>query len=440
MLPENIFKIDEFLWNTRWDKGPPIRRIAIGFLRHLYALIRDLMAGQLNLRAMSLVYSTLLSVVPLIALSFSLLKGFGVHYRLETLLADFVAPLGPQGEQLLSDVVGFVENVRGGVLASTGLAFLLYTVISMIQKVEESFNYVWQVNTPRSFARRFSEYLSVLLVGPALMVTALTLIGSMANNDLVVRLAEIQPFGHAIILIGKLMPYVVVVFVFSFVYVFIPNTKVNLSAALVGGLTSGVLWATVGAFFAAFVANSARTWGIYGGFAIVIVTLIWLYLNWLILLIGAQLSYYWQHPESLELGRTERRLPNQTRESLALSVMVMVARDFIEGKEGWNVVDLGAYLGVPSVDFCHLMKSLEDANLIRLTEDEHLIPGRALDHIKLQDVLLAVRGAGLPGISTSAKTTGPLQPVLHVVDNVDQAIKGALGDTTLKDLAERAPA
>ena len=139
---------------------------------------------------MSLVYTTLLSIVPLIALSFSVLKGLGYHRYLEPLLYQFLEPLGDRATEITARVMEFVENVQSGVLGSLGLAFLLYTVISMIQKVEESFNFVWRVEQPRSIGRRFSEYLSVMVVGPVVMVAAMGLLATVGSNGLVQHLAH----------------------------------------------------------------------------------------------------------------------------------------------------------------------------------------------------------------------------------------------------------
>jgi membrane protein len=133
------------------DKAPV--RWAIAPLRFLYALLRDLIKGELGLRAMSLVYSTLFSIVPVVAVSFSVLKAFGYHRELEPVLFEFLQPLGDNGYDLTVKIMEFVENVQGTLLGTLGFVFLLYSVISMIQKVEAAFNFVWHVERPRSLAR-----------------------------------------------------------------------------------------------------------------------------------------------------------------------------------------------------------------------------------------------------------------------------------------------
>ncbi len=366
-------------------------RLAVHLLRFVYAVLRDAIAGNLPLRAMGLVYVTILSIVPLIAISFSILKGFGVHRQLEPLLYKFLEPLGDKGVELTDQLIGFVDNVKGDVLAGVGLFLLFVTTISMAQKVEDSFNFVWRVEQSRNLAQRLSEYLSVILVGPVIMVTALTMIATIKSNALVQQISGYAPIGASLLLLGKLTPYALVVLGFSFVYWFLPNTKVKLSAALVGGLTGGILWATSGMLFASFVASSARTLTIYATFAIVIIALIWLYLCWLILLVGAQVSFYFQHPEHLRLGFRPLQLGTRQREQIALSIMAFVARAFRDGTDRPRLNDIAERLHLPALALVPALVRLEAAGLLTHDENDRLIPGRDPRSIRLLDVIAAVR-------------------------------------------------
>ncbi len=309
-------------------KAGPLGSLVATVLRYLYAMLRDFFSGQLTMRAMSLVYTTLLSVVPLLAVSFAVLKGFGVFNQLEPYLDDLLAPLGEQGERITTQILSLVDNVKGSVLGGLGMAFFLYTAISMVQKVEESFNYVWYVSKPRNFARRFTEYLIVLLVGPMIMVTAIGMITSIQSNTVVQYLLNNEALGPVFVIGGKFVPYLLISGVFTFMYMFMPNTKVNFKSALVGGLVGGIMWATMGAIFTTFILFATRTQQIYAGFAVTITTLIWLYLNWLILLIGSQLAFYHQRPAFLRIGRQEPKLSNSMRERLALDIMFLVGQAF----------------------------------------------------------------------------------------------------------------
>jgi membrane protein len=410
--------------------GKPLERL-VRVLRYVYALSRDLARGDLTLRAMGLVYTTLLSVVPLIALSFSIFKGLGFHNELEPVLYSFLEPIGDRAYDVTAQIMGFVDNVSSGVLGSIGLIFLLYTVISMIQKVEEAFNFVWRVDQPRSFARRFSGYVSVLVVGPALIVTALGLIATLANTSVMQALARREPFGTILVFVSHLTPYILVTGVFTFMYGFVPNTRVRLRAALIGGLFAGVVWAASGMVFASFVAGSTRTMVIYAGFAIVILALIWLYVSWLILLLGAQLAFYVQNPHYLRPGRGEIQINASLRERVALSIMYLVVNDYREARHRWTTNGLAEHLELPGAALGPIVTALERCNLLLLAEDDTWAPGRDPESIALGDVLDAVRH------DTAGPRLGRIRdiaPAVNAARKAEQALKESLKGKTVKDL------
>ncbi|MCW8918499.1 MAG: YihY family inner membrane protein [Gammaproteobacteria bacterium] len=361
-------RLEHFLFGELWrtDVGAlsGLRTLFYRTLRLLFVLVRELSSGQLNLRAMSLVYTTLLSLVPLIAVSFSVLKAFGVHNQVEPLLFNLVEPLGAQGQELVATILSFVENMKVGVLGAVGLALLLYTVVSLIQKIEMAFNYVWRTKVTRSLSRRFSDYLSVIMVGPVLVFSALGMTASVMNSTVVQRLIAIEPFGTLVVLLTKLMPFVLIILAFTFVYMFVPNIKVRLRAALVGAMVGGVLWQTTGIVFAAFASSSTKYAAIYSGFAILILFMIWLYLSWLILLVGAQVAYYYQHPEQVRLSNQRQPMSTAFRERLGLLVMYWIARHFEEGELPWNLEALSQQLQVPGDHLDEVLTLFEQHGLL----------------------------------------------------------------------------
>ena len=252
-------------WLFRPPGGPLGRLAAGGFvvLRYAYALTRDLVLGDLNLRAMSLVYTSLLSLVPLIAFSLSILKGLGFQHDFEPLLFEFFRPLGDRADELTQRVLGFVDHMHGRVLGSVGLAFLVWTVLSVIQKVEESFNYIWQVERARSFARRYGEYLGVLVVAPIVVITTLGLVASLGSSSVVLWLAAHEPFGSLLVMLGRLGPWLIVGAGFAFLYTFIPNARVRLWVALVAGFAAGAAWVAASVVFAQLVGWSTRMIAVY---------------------------------------------------------------------------------------------------------------------------------------------------------------------------------
>lgn len=424
-------RINDWLWPERLPE-PLSQRLPIIVARHGVALLRDVGSSELRLRAMGLVYTTMLSTVPLLALSFSVLKGFGYHRQLQPLLLSFLEPLGPRAEELTADIIGFVDNVSGSAIASVSLGLLLFTALSMAQKVEDSFNFVWRVDRPRSFARRFSEYLSVLLVGPMLMTIAMGLTASVTSTTVVERLQSIEPFGSLLVTLGQSIPYLLVIGAFSFLYAFVPNTTVRVRSAVFGGLLAGVSWAATGELFAEFVAGASRTEAIYSGFAIVIVAMIWLYISWLILLLGAQFAFYHQNPEYLALSRQVTSTSNELRERLAMSTMLLVATDFDQPGHGWREQSLAAKIGVPRHQLEPIVAMLTDAGLLATTTEQRLVPGKALRRISLAEILHVVRGT-TPGQHRSVPVAWN-STIESVNDRINAAILSAVAEQTLADL------
>ncbi len=261
-----IARLDALIWGAPLKPHSAWTSLGLRWVRTLMILGRDLAFGQLTLRAMSLVYTTLLSIVPLLALSFSVLKAFGVHNQVQPMLVNLLTPLGEQGKVVAAQIGDFIEHMNVGVLGAVGLALLLYTAISLMQKIEESLNYIWHVSQARSLGERFSRYLSVLLVGPLLVFAALGITGSMMNAEILRQVLSVELVEQASEALATLTPYILVIAAFTFVYLLLPNAKVRWTSALVGGVVGGIVWQTAGWLFATFVASSGQYAAIYSGF------------------------------------------------------------------------------------------------------------------------------------------------------------------------------
>jgi membrane protein len=398
-------------------------------LRFAYALIRDLLRGELGLRAMSLVYSTLFATVPIVAVAFSVLKAFGYHRELEPVLFEFLKPLGEHGRTLTVNIMGFVENVQGTLLGTVGFVFLLYTVISMIQKVEEAFNFVWHVKRPRSLARRLGEYTVVMLVGPAVAVIAMGLLASLEASEIMARLSGMTPVTAGARL--HIAPYVLVIGLFMFVYSYMPNTRVELKAAFIAALFAGAVWAAVGALFARIVIYSAKTMAVYAGFAVVLLFLIWVYVSWLILLLGAQLAFYVQQPEHLRSGHADIPMTGALRERLALCIMTLIAQRFVAGEARLTINGLAEELNVPGTVIDELIDDLEDHGLVLTAEDESVAPARALESIPLAAILDAIRHETPDPRRPSPR---PVPGADSIARLADEAVRESVAGRTLRDL------
>lgn len=426
----------EGVWRSNLRALPRWRARLLSGARLTLAVLRDLIQGQLTLRAMSLVYTTLLSLVPLLALSFSVLKAFGVHNQLEPTLHRFLVPLGAKGDELTQRIIQFIDNMNVGVLGSLGLALLLYTAVSLVHKIEESFNHIWHVTQSRSLAQRFSSYLSVLLVGPILVFAAIGLTAAASNLTLVHSVLAVEPFGRIAYHLGQLMPYVLVIGAFAFIYAFIPNTSVRPGPALVGGVVGGVLWQSAGWAFSTFVARSSDYAAIYSGFAVVVLFMIWLYLSWLILLLGASVSFYRQHPEYLVAAGGEPRLSNRMRERLALLIMSRIAGHYLEGGSAWSRQRLTQELSVPMHTVDVVVGALCEGGMLAETSETPpcYLPARDLARVTVKELLEVVRAAGEDRFLSPERLPVPpeVEDVLH---RLERATHSAVGEISVAQLA-----
>ncbi len=434
--PWRLSHFKDIVWDARQPPRSPWAARGLRAVRTVLILARDLTRGQLTLRAMSLVYTTLLSIVPLLALSFSVLKAFGVSNQIRPMLLNLLEPLGERGEEVAQRIVGFIENMNVGVLGALGLALLVYTAFSLIQKIEESLNYIWHIPEPRPLGERFSRYLSVLFVGPILVFSAIGITATAMNIELVREALAVDALGQAIRGIGTLMPYALVIAAFTFVYMFLPNTRVRFGPALIGGVVGGVAWQTAGWAFAVFVVSSNNYAAIYSGFAILVLFMVWLYLCWLVVLFGASVAFYVQHPEYLFVGDGEPRLSNRMRERLALSVMSLVAGRFLTGKRGPSRSEFTRLFGVPMHALHTVLDALERRVLLMQSNDDPPIylPARDPSLIFVTEVLATARAADEERFQPPEGLPAP-QPVDAVLARVQRAVESSVADMTMRELA-----
>lgn len=359
------------------------------------ALRREYEEDGLNLRAMSLVYISLLSLAPLLAVSFSILKGFGVHNQVESLLLEFLAPLGDKAPELTANIILFVENIQVGVLGFVGFLMLFYTAVSLLAQIEDCFNHIWRVTKPRSLYRRFTDYLSLILIGPVLLFSALGIMASMGNSAFVQRLIMLEPFGTVYYVIGLILPYLLIIALFSFAYTFIPNAKVRLKPALIGGVCAGLVWKITGSLFAQFLANSAQYSAIYSGFAVILLSMIWFYISWLILLLGSVVSFHVQYPSYLHYAKRRPHLSSQCQEKLAIQLMALIAQQHIKGGAAWTLKALSDAANLPWEAISEILVRLKQSDLLLMLEDDAgYVLAHDTDKILLTDILQAIRSAG----------------------------------------------
>lgn len=441
MIDKTIEKFNELIWGAGVQERPLFVRWPILALRLLLAVGRDLKEGYLGLRATSLVYTTLLSFAPVLAISFSVLKGIGAHNNIEPFLRNFLEPLGEQGVEISARIVSFVDNIQVGVLGVVGMALLIYSVIALMHKIESAFNDIWHVSETRNIAQRVRDYLGVLFIGPLLLFLSVAMTASLRHaektrewltpvlGDQVVDLLYSGMFG--------IVPYVLFGFAFAALYMFMPNTRVRMVPALIAGFITGVLWKVLGQMFGVFVAGSASYAAIYSAFAALVLFMIWIYVGWLIVLVGAALCYYLQNPSNQSLSRRDMRLSPHLRERVALQICTAIGRTFYEHQHGVSMAHLAARLRVPSAVIEEIVGTLVQTGILALTSGRRpvYLPARPFDETTVQQMIEALRVRDV----IEARSLQYIRDDAAVDDVLrrGEALRAeALGGITLKQLAQ----
>jgi membrane protein len=420
------------LWVMDLEKVPRASRVTLHLLRLILAVAFEVRVRLLDARAAGLVYTTLLSLVPFLAVMFSVLKAFGAHQQIEPLLNHMLDPLGPKGAEVTGQIIGFVNNLKVGVLGAVGVAGLFYTTYSLIDKNEQALNAIWRVRQGRTWARKFTDYLSVVLVGPVLIFTAVGLIASVQSHALIERVTAIEPFGTILVLAAELMPFALLCGVFTFLYKFVPNTQVATWSALIGGLTAAVLWGLAGEAFAAFVAASGKYSAIYSGFAVLVLFLLWLYVGWLIVLVGAQVSFFTQHPAAYRAQFLWHQDTPALRERLVLNILVTLGRRAVRGEGPVSMTDLAQEVGLPpAVVEDRIIELVDQRLLARTAEPEGIALIKSPELMPLHEILTRVRDGQSSAQNVPEKSEGRIDALLR---QRDAAVARSLDGMTLRSL------
>jgi membrane protein len=426
-----------FVWDCDYRERPAWMRLPVEVLRTLLHIVREFSSGELTLRAMSLVYTSILSLVPLLAFCFSVLKGFGVQNQAEPLLLEYLRPLGDEkAAEITLQIVSFVNNIDVRVLGAVGLGLLVYTIVTLMQKIEGALNHTWRIARSRSLGERFATFVSVLTVGPLLIFAALAITGSLMSHGLMLASAEQEPFGLILRQLAHAVPYVLVISAFTFIYFLVPNTRVRFLPALVGGIVAGFLWETAGYVFASFVASATSYQAVYATFGTAMLFMIWLYVSWLILLVGASTAFYVQQPQAVIARARRWRFSYETFEEVALAVLARITRRHYLHESPYSVADLSDDFQIPQDMIEEILSAFEAGAFLKQTADQPrcfviAVPPEETRVAALVEALRAyqpARSRMLPSPRDAAAGAVRLA--------IASAINTALGEQTLKSLAQ----
>ncbi|MDC0335367.1 YihY family inner membrane protein [Pseudodesulfovibrio sp.] len=429
----------EGIWVRNAPDTPLYIRLWRGACRLLYLIGFGFVKDQCIIRAAALTFTTILSIVPFLAVAFSISKGFGLQNSEK--MREWVLHLTTGRPEVADKIIEYIDRTNVQALGWVGVATLLFTVLSLVGTIEKAFNVIWGVQKGRTAWRRVADFFPVILFGPLILFVASSFNVSLQKQEIVATVLSVEAIGFLEAMFLKAAPYALIIGAFSMIYAFIPYVRVNLGAALLGGTVGGILWQLAQWAYIHWQIGAAKYNAIYGSFAQLPVLLIWIYISWVIVLLGSEVSYAWQNINSFVKQRYFGEATPFERQKIAVLMMIILAKRFHDGKPLPSVEEISDGLMAPTPLVSDLFNLLQKSGYTILTDVkdcEIYAPARALDDVRVLDIIRVVNMDGVNRVFKEfAERFGFLDALFT---QLGQSTMKSEGNLTLLECAEQYPA
>lgn len=431
--------INTDIWRIRAGKLPRSQSFLINQLRIFLLAFHGFNEDKCQLRASALTFYSLLSIVPVLAMAFGIAKGFGLDKMLET---QILAKM-PGQEEVVGQIIGyaniFLENTKGGIIAGVGVALLFWTVIKVLGNIEDCFNEIWGVQKERTLARKFSDYLSIMLICPILLVasSSLTVLVTSQVTFVLSKLSFLGPVAAVILYALKILPYCVMWVLFTFIYIFMPNIKVNFRSGLLGGIIAGTIYQVVQWGYITFQVGVSNYGAVYGSFAALPLFLVWLQISWLIVLFGAEISFAEQNVDTYEFEPDSLRASASFKKMVALSVAHLCVRKFDRGQAPLTASEISHELEIPIRLLQLVLFELTESGVLCEVRPEDgkssaYQPARDIEDLTIQTVSDLMDKKGVDNIPLAE--TQEVNVIRQSLETMNQIFTNSPANRALKDI------
>jgi membrane protein len=441
MLKRILHFMNVGIWEIHLQNLPPVKALPIKILRVVILAARGFMKNDCRKKASVLTYYSLLNIVPIVAVVFGVAKGFGFNKLIEKQILQ-MAQKGNWQSDLTSQILGFsqklLENVKGGIIAGVGVVLLFWTIISILGRIEESLNDVWEVRRPRTLIRKFSDYISMMILGPILLVisSSATVLVASQVKFLAHKVGVLVLLGPVISFFLNLLPYVSMWTLLCILYLILPNTKIPIRAGILGGVVAGTIFQIIQWVYIKFQIGVASYGAIYGSFAALPLLLGWIQMSWMIVLFGSEIAHasvnyetYGFHPDYSRISVSSRRL-------LVLRIFRLVVEKFSFGEKPLSISQIAHVLEIPVRLVQQLLRELADVGLVAETpsgikNEVAFQPGRTIEDMTVKYALDAYEQHGA---SAPHSPSEEAEKVSRSLKEISETIEKSPGNLKLKDL------
>ncbi|OKY92510.1 MAG: hypothetical protein BHV65_13590, partial [Alistipes sp. 58_9_plus] len=415
----------------------PVARWAVRQYKLLFYTVQGLSSHGTMVRSAALTFYTLMSLVPVVALVFAVVKGFGLAEGLEQNLYEVL----PQSPEVIDYVVGFAQKAlartQGGWVALVGVLTLFWAVIKVFGSIEDAFNNIWEVRSTRSAARKYGDYIAVVVVAPILWVIS----SSMGNYAAEILGVAGSPTLEVLSRAGSL---VVAWVMFTFIYVVLPSTKVRFTAALTAGVVAGTAFVLFQWGYVYLQRWMTSYNAIYGSFAALPLFLLWMQISWEILLLGGELSFAYQNVARFDEERESLLVSYDCRRKLMVGVMVLVSRAFRDGRGAVSFSEIRDRLDVPTRIMNNILYTLVQARMLNEIRTEgtdydlEYAPARDISTLRVYDILSAVDSHGFGRDTIDMRSNRELRRCAEVVERLKDVTRASTENVLLTELMDGA--
>ncbi|MCQ2251798.1 MAG: YihY/virulence factor BrkB family protein [Bacteroidales bacterium] len=438
-LAEKYNKAKEFVFRDIWKmdmSGLSIRKQRFyNAFKVLIITVKGFVEDRCGIRASALTYYTLLSVVPIIALAFAIAKGFGLENLVEDIIRNSFASSPDTANYLISFSSSMLENTKGGIIAGIGVVMLLYSVFKLLSNIEESFNHMWNVKNSRSLLRQVTDYITIMIFTPIMLIIASSVTFFLQTQ----ASAYFSDYlGPLLFVLVKLVPYILMAVMFTILYLIMPNTKVDVSSAVIAGSVTGVIFQIWQWIFVTFQVGASEYGAIYGSFAALPLFLMWVQTSWIIVLLGCELAYSVQNVSLYTTERTAGNMSGRLQKRISLLIMSKIIGNFANQKPPCQASVWSAELKISQKLFVYIAQRLQEVGLLAEVKTDNpgnpvFIPAMDISKISVDTIWSRLESYG-DDEDFPMMTTDELKRMDSLIADTESTFKQKLKSIMLKDL------
>jgi membrane protein len=436
---DQMKRLNDIIWHTPLSEISRWKTFIFKQLRIIILAAKGFSNDKVQLRASALTFYSVLSIIPFAAIAFAIAKGFGLDKNLEQLIMDKFQSEQEVLNWLLKNASGAIEKTRGGYIAGVGVIILFWSVMSLLSHIESSFNHIWQIRSSRQWYRKFTDYLTIMLIAPVFIIlsSSFTVFISTELNDFMLKAPILDFFKPVITFLIKLVPYFLTWISLTILFVVMPNAKVKFVPALISGIISGTILQGLQWLYIDLQFGITKLSAIYGSFAAVPLFITWLQSSWIVVLLGAEISFANQNVSRYEFESEALNISNYQKRALVLMIMHIIISNFCHGEKPISATYIAAHLKIPVRLSRDILQDLSGANLVseihEHEEKERLYqPALDVNRLTVSYILERLDKKGIEQVMVIKNKD--YERIISMLEKFDKLIVKSDANILLKDL------